>query len=48
MTPAERDEAVRMYRDGATLDRLAEVFDRERTTVSRLMKRRGARRIDNS
>jgi len=45
MTPAERDECVRLYRlEGVTLDRLAEIFDRERTTISRLIRRRNANR----
>lgn len=46
MMPVERDQAVRLYREGMTLDRLAEVFDRERTTVYRLVKRSGALRKD--
>lgn len=49
MTPDERDEAVALYVAGTTQDRLCEIFDRERTTVSRLMKRRGAlRRMENA
>lgn len=44
MTEVERDECVRMYLAGATLDRLAEIFDRERNTIVRLVRRRGVQR----
>lgn len=44
MTEAERDECVALYLAGTTLDRLAEIFDRERHTISRLVRRRGVQR----
>jgi hypothetical protein len=46
MTPAERDECVALYETGATLDRLAEIFDRGRCTIERLIARRGVKRGD--
>jgi hypothetical protein len=44
MTPAERDECMRLYLAGTTLDCLAEIFDRERCTIGRLVARRGVKR----
>lgn len=44
MTPAERDDCVRLYLTGTTLDRLAEIFDRERCTIGRLVARCGVKR----
>lgn len=47
MTPEERNECVHLYvNERWTLDRLAERYDRERFTISQLMRRRGARRKD--
>jgi IS30 family transposase len=48
MTPAERDDCVRLYRDGATIDQLAEQFDRDHRTVARLVARRRAWRTSRS
>lgn len=49
MTPAERDECVRLYAAGGiTQDRLAEMFDRELNTIQRLIRRRGAQRRNQS
>lgn len=44
MTPAERDRCIELWRAGATLDHLAGVFDRDRTTIDRLVARRKAQR----
>jgi hypothetical protein len=44
MTPAERDECVRLWEAGFTLDRLSELFIRDRTTITRLIARRQLQR----
>jgi len=44
MTPAERDQCISLWEGGATLDALCEVFDRERSTISRLVQRRSAQK----
>lgn len=46
MTPTERDECIALYLTGTTLDRLADIFDRERHTIERLVRRRGVQRGD--
>ena len=48
MTPAERDEAVRLYRAGqVTRDDLAEKYGRGRRTIDNLLKRKQARKSDH-
>lgn len=44
MSEIERDRCIALYLAGTTLDRLAEIFDRERHTISRLVRRRGVQR----
>jgi hypothetical protein len=44
MTPVERDECICLYMAGATLDSLQDRYDRERSTISRLIRRRKAKR----
>lgn len=46
MTCAERDECVRLYLVGTTLDRLSEIFNRDRCTIGRLVARRAVKRGD--
>lgn len=44
MTPAERDEAIRLYRAGMTRNALADRYDRPVRTIDALITRRGAQR----
>jgi transposase-like protein len=44
MNAEQRAECIRLYLDGATLDALAERYDRNRTIIDRLMGRAGVRR----
>jgi hypothetical protein len=44
MTHIEREQCIVLYSRGMTLDRLAEIFDRDRRTVERLVRRRSANR----
>lgn len=44
MTQEQRDEAIRLYQSNVTVDSIAEHFDRDRTTICRLVGRKGVRR----
>lgn len=44
MTHEQRDEAVRLYLANMTVDKIAEQFERDRTTICRLVGRRAVRR----
>lgn len=44
MTEEERDTCLEMWRSGRTLEQLAELYDRERDTIRRLVQRRGAQK----
>lgn len=53
MTPDQRTAALALYTAGATVDKIAEHFNRDRTTICRLVGRRGVRRgrvsrVDNN
>lgn len=47
MTPAERDECVRLYRLTLTREQLADVYGRDLRTIDRLLARRRQRIVDN-
>jgi hypothetical protein len=44
MTPAEREEAIRLYRAGETRNALADRYDRGIRTIDALITRKGAQR----
>lgn len=44
MSADQRAECIQLYLDGATLDALAEHYDRDRTIIHRLIARVGVQR----
>lgn len=44
MTPAERRDCLTLWRAGKTLDELAYLFNRERSTISTLIRKAGAQK----